>query len=337
MLNSVLRIGPAVALAAVCVIALSASEATARSGRERGLERTVVPALRMDREPSREGPRFFSIADVLARQDGRPRPIRPPAAGGVQVAAASPFVTPRIADDVPFGGRGFRTFGTASGPIRGQWAKVLADWSAESVVLDRCDRGGKCRGSARVFNSIALAARATSGLDRLRLVNARVNGQIRYVADGLQHGEPDVWTTPLKTLRSVGDCEDYAIAKYFVLVRAGVPKADMHIVLVRDRRAGEDHAVLAVRHDGNWWLLDNRWNTLDRDRDMAHYLPVSAISGHQVQLYAAPFAQQSLNEYSEKLFVTFGSVIEWVRGVLPGSLASIEETPSTPLQLAAAW
>ena len=50
----------------------------------------------------------------------------------------------------------------------------------------------------------------------------------------------DYWASPLETLdKGRGDCEDYAIAKYFSLLAAGVPVARLRLVYVRahDRRA----------------------------------------------------------------------------------------------------
>ena len=64
---------------------------------------------------------------------------------------------------------------------------------------------------------------------------------------------------PLLTLTTgSGDCEDYAIAKFVALRRAGIAPEDLRIVIMRDTIGGEDHAVAAVRLDGHWLTLDNR-------------------------------------------------------------------------------
>ena len=68
--------------------------------------------------------------------------------------------------------------------------------------------------------------------------------------------------------RPAKDCEDYAIAKYVALREAGVEAADLRFLLVRDRLAG-DHAVLGVRYEGRWLILDNRhwpWATVQHCR-----------------------------------------------------------------------
>jgi predicted transglutaminase-like cysteine proteinase len=53
-------------------------------------------------------------------------------------------------------------------------------------------------------------------------INLVMNG-FRYAADAETTGEEDHWDTPLEFVgRGVGDCEDFAIAKYFMMLEAGV-------------------------------------------------------------------------------------------------------------------
>jgi predicted transglutaminase-like cysteine proteinase len=53
-------------------------------------------------------------------------------------------------------------------------------------------------------------------------VNLMLNG-LRYASDAQTTGEEDHWDTPLEFIgRGVGDCEDFAIAKYFMLLEAGI-------------------------------------------------------------------------------------------------------------------
>ena len=55
----------------------------------------------------------------------------------------------------------------------------------------------------------------------------------------------------------VGDCEDFAIAKYFALRDLGFPASQMRIVVLKDTLRNLDHAVTAVYLDGDAWILDN--------------------------------------------------------------------------------
>lgn len=88
-------------------------------------------------------------------------------------------------------------------------------------------------------------------------VNRWVNNEITYRLDNAQFGRRDYWADARSTLRSrMGDCEDYAILKMQLLGAAGVAREDMMLTLARDTLRRADHAVLLVRHEGEWFMLD---------------------------------------------------------------------------------
>ena len=71
--------------------------------------------------------------------------------------------------------------------------------------------------------------------EKLRLVNDFFN-RIRYVSDLEHWGVEDFWATPAELLASNGgDCEDYAIAKYFTLVAMHVDPNKLKITYVKAR------------------------------------------------------------------------------------------------------
>jgi len=73
-----------------------------------------------------------------------------------------------------------------------------------------------------------------SELERLTLVNTFFNKNIRFGTDLEVWEQEDYWATPLETLgRGAGDCEDFAIAKYFSLLALGVPETKLRFVYVR--------------------------------------------------------------------------------------------------------
>jgi predicted transglutaminase-like cysteine proteinase len=128
------------------------------------------------------------------------------------------------------------------------------------------------------FAAIVDEASALAGRARLTAVNHAFNRAIRYMDDVDRHGVVDHWSAPLATLTAgLGDCEDYAIAKFIALREAGVADADLRIVIVRDTTLDDHHAVLAARIDGRWVVLDNRHMALREDREFAHVVPLFAI------------------------------------------------------------
>jgi predicted transglutaminase-like cysteine proteinase len=83
---------------------------------------------------------------------------------------------------------------------------------------------------------------------RLKDVNDFFNRRLAFRDDAVTWGLPDYWASPLESLdKRAGDCEDYAIAKYFSLAASGVPTAKLRMVYVRARMQGQSlaHMVLA--------------------------------------------------------------------------------------------
>ena len=107
------------------------------------------------------------------------------------------------------------------------------------------------------------APQAGVDLDAVRKVNSWVNRTITYAEDIDLYGQRDYWATASETLRKrKGDCEDYAILKYQILMQMGVAPSDMFLTLARDRVRNSDHAVLIVKMADQFYLLDNNTKEL---------------------------------------------------------------------------
>ncbi len=175
-----------------------------------------------------------------------------------------------------------------SGGLHDKWLGVQHRLDDEMVQLALCegDREGCVSAAALKFLDIVDAARLREGRARLGEINRAVNLAIRPIDDLAQHGRIDVWTSPLATLeRGGGDCEDYAIAKFVALRRAGLASDDIRIVVLHDTFRGEDHAVAAARLDGRWLMLDNRRMAMIADADVRNFRPTFVIGQHGVMRY----------------------------------------------------
>lgn len=186
-------------------------------------------------------------------------------------------------------------FGLAVAPVSfgqvvAKWAGVEAKIRADKVVLAHCDADPQlCPQAAHNFLAIIAQGRARSGLARIGTINRAVNLAIEPMSDMAQWGVEDRWSNPLETFTTGrGDCEDYAIAKYVALTAAGVPAQDVKLVIVRNTAADEDHAVVAVRNDDRWIILDNRWLTMVKDVEMAKAVPLFVLDEEGVRAFAAP-------------------------------------------------
>lgn len=293
----------------VCIlaVALASTSAAAKSKAKRHIAPLDSAAGAAEIEkPSSTPARFFTIKQVLAKidagrgagKDGEHKPdaTRLAALGDPAMRSDAPALrgTLPLQGEEPFGLLAFRA---PEGILWRKWRGVEADLAAESRVLARCRDEDDCPPAARRFRKIVEAVKAREGRARIGEANRDINASIRYVSDFVQHGEPDRWTAPLATLAAGrGDCEDYAIAKYVVLRAAGFPVVDLQLVLVRDRLARQDHAVLSVRLDGRWLILDNRHTRLVETAELPHFMPLFAIDHQGVKLFAAPYAQRPARE-----------------------------------------
>ena len=82
-----------------------------------------------------------------------------------------------------------------------------------------------------------------------------------------------------------GDCKDYAIAKYAILLRSGISPDQLRIVIVHNSRRKENHMVVSVFDDGQWLLLDNLTMTLVKDTDRTDYVPMFVLDHTGVGRY----------------------------------------------------
>jgi predicted transglutaminase-like cysteine proteinase len=187
----------------------------------------------------------------------------------------------------------------SDGGLRDKWQGVERQLDDEMLVLALCEEDrSRCRSRAALqFLAIVDIARGREGRARLGEINRAVNLAIRPMSDLTQYGSIDVWSSPLATFASgAGDCEDYAIAKYVALRIAGIAAEDLRLLIVRDTRLQEDHAVVAARLDGRWLMLDNRRMAMVEDAQIRNYRPTFAIDQDGVRRYpAAPLLLAAQN------------------------------------------
>jgi predicted transglutaminase-like cysteine proteinase len=174
------------------------------------------------------------------------------------------------------------------GGLREKWRGVERKLDDEGVQLALCDGDRERCVSPAALQLLAIVdkSRAREGRARLGEINRAINLAIRPMSDLAQHGEIDVWSSPLVTFTSgAGDCEDYAIAKFVALRLAGVSPDDLRIVIMHDTIHHENHAVAAARLDGHWLTLDNRRMAMVEDADVRNYRPTFVIDQYGVMQY----------------------------------------------------
>jgi predicted transglutaminase-like cysteine proteinase len=120
--------------------------------------------------------------------------------------------------------------------------------------------------------------------DLLEEVN-RVLNRIAFVDDSKHWGEEDYWATPAESVASNGgDCEDYTIAKYFLLKELGVPIAKLRLTYVKSVKLNQAHMVLAyyARPDAEPLVLDNLEQRVRPASQRADLIPVYSFNDEEV-------------------------------------------------------
>jgi predicted transglutaminase-like cysteine proteinase len=179
----------------------------------------------------------------------------------------------------------------SAGGLAEKWSGLARKLEDDMVQLALCDGDReRCASPAALqFLAIVDGARTREGRARFGEINRAVNLSIKATSDLVQHGQADVWSSPLATFASgAGDCEDYAIAKFAALRMAGISSEDLMIVVLRDLIHDEDHAAVLARLDGHWLMLDNRRMAMIEDVDVRGHRPLFVIGDDGVKRYQEP-------------------------------------------------
>jgi predicted transglutaminase-like cysteine proteinase len=113
----------------------------------------------------------------------------------------------------------------------------------------------------------------------------RVLNRIRFVDDAVHWREEDYWATPAESVGSNGaDCEDYTIAKYFMLKELGVPIARLRLTYVKSVKLNQAHMVLAyyARPDAEPLVLDNLEDGVRPASQRTDLIPVYSFNDEEV-------------------------------------------------------
>ena len=114
-------------------------------------------------------------------------------------------------------------------------------------------------------------------LKKMDAINRHFN-QFDYITDMANWQKKDYWATLSQFFNRDGDCEDYAIAKYYSLIELGFKPEQMRIVIVEDTNLNIAHAILAVYLNDEIWVLDNQISKITTESSIIHYDPLYSIN-----------------------------------------------------------
>lgn len=116
---------------------------------------------------------------------------------------------------------------------------------------------------------------------KLELVNSFFN-RLTFTPDPRLWKQEDYWATPLETLAvGAGDCEDFALAKYFTLTALGVDESRLRLTYVKALKLNQPHMVLTYypTPDAVPLVLDNLEPLIKPATERDDLAPVYSFNG----------------------------------------------------------
>lgn len=160
------------------------------------------------------------------------------------------------------------TVDVKDGPLPALWRDLQTAIQSDHRIVVRCRAApDSCTSSAALrFIAIGKKGEPYEALGRIAHINRAVNLTIKPATASAAQLP---WLSPLHVLAAgTGDCKHYAVLKYSALADAGVAPDDLRLIIVRTKpqlgrqSVSEAHAIIAVRADERWLILDNRTLTI---------------------------------------------------------------------------
>lgn len=123
-------------------------------------------------------------------------------------------------------------------------------------------------------------------LTQLKLINDFFNA-LKFEEDSEHWGAEDYWATPLETVATHGgDCEDFAIGKYFTLIEQGLPEHCLSMMYVKAFSLNKAHMVLTYQCSRNDppLILDNLITAIVPADERHDLIPVYSFNARSMWL-----------------------------------------------------
>ncbi|MFK5985890.1 MAG: transglutaminase-like cysteine peptidase [Pseudomonadota bacterium] len=143
--------------------------------------------------------------------------------------------------------------------------------------------------------------RRASALKKLNVANSFIN-RLNFIDDRIHWRKKDYWATPLETLASSGgDCEDFAIAKYYMLTKLGIADQCLTLNYVKVRNYKKPHMVLIYQCPGKNTpiVLDNLNPRLLSVKQRSDLIPVYSFNQTGMWLTNTLGEKQKLSSISK--------------------------------------
>jgi predicted transglutaminase-like cysteine proteinase len=191
----------------------------------------------------------------------------------------------------------------------------------EEIKMQAAQRAGdKARQRLEKWERLINDYQNRAEMEKLKAVNDFFNRQITPRDDEMTEIKCDYWQSPIETLvRGVGDCDDFAMAKYVSLRLLGISPEQLLVasVEVASPRIFH-HALLFVfpQNETDPWVLDNLNRHIQRLRD-AEINPIYGLNETQVRIFQEGLYEEIAGIDSPQQFSKFGLALSNSQRLLP--------------------
>jgi predicted transglutaminase-like cysteine proteinase len=154
----------------------------------------------------------------------------------------------------------------------------------DSKVLQKAQEkyGPEARSRLVAWEELLQRYNGSSDREKLEKINSFFNKKIVFSNDIDLYGAQDYWATPVEFLaRGAGDCEDYAIAKYFSLKIMGMGEEKLRIAYVKALQYNIFHMVMVYYSNptAEPLILDNLVDSIKPASERQDLLPIFTFNG----------------------------------------------------------
>lgn len=161
---------------------------------------------------------------------------------------------------------------------------TAGNFSLDRELLQKAERkyGINAYNRLTAWQDLIRQDRSKTDREKLEKVNSFFNSRIRFANDADVWGIQDYWATPIEFLcKSAGDCEDFAIAKYFTLKAIGMDDEKLRITYVKAIQYNIHHMVLTYysEPEAEPLVLDNLVDSINPASKRTDLMPIFGFNG----------------------------------------------------------
>jgi len=161
---------------------------------------------------------------------------------------------------------------------------TAGNFSLDKELLQKAEKkyGRDAHNRLTAWEDLIRQDRSRTDREKLEKVNHFFNSRIRFASDMEVWGIEDYWATPIEFLcKAAGDCEDFAIAKYFTLKAMGVDDKKLRITYVKAIQYNIHHMVLTYysEPEAEPLVLDNLVDSISPASKRTDLMPICGFNG----------------------------------------------------------